>query len=192
MQQPYILTSGENTSYGMGLFVDTYRGLKRIHHGGSHAGYKASFIYFPEIDRGLVTLSNCYPLPSYDLADAFFAPYFVKSDYGAKAAETVSDAAKSKLEWKIDTAMLQTFVGAYYSKEADVSFNLRVKDGKLIAKGRWENETDLIPLNKDVFHGEFPFSRIDFTRTGNNRIEGFYLTVNQTQNIWFERTPKNQ
>lgn len=185
VQQPYLLTSGENTSYGMGLFVDTYKGLKRIHHGGSHAGYKASFIYFPEIDQGLVVLSNCYPLPSYDLVDAFFDDHFQQDRDEAKATNEVIDAVK-EAEWKSDTTLLQRYTGDYFSEEAAVSFKLFVKNGKLVAKDRWGNETKLTRVDEDIFNGEFPFSKIDFIRSGDNKIDGFYLTVNQTSNIWFE------
>jgi hypothetical protein len=42
------LNSGAPTHYGRGEFVDDYRGLKRIHHGGAWAGYRAMLMRFPD------------------------------------------------------------------------------------------------------------------------------------------------
>lgn len=42
------LDSGAAIGYGRGQFIDTYRGLKRIQHGGAWAGYRAMLMRFPE------------------------------------------------------------------------------------------------------------------------------------------------
>lgn len=41
------LDSGDSLSYARGLFVDRYRGLRRVHHGGAWAGYRAMYMRFP-------------------------------------------------------------------------------------------------------------------------------------------------
>ena len=52
-------------SYGMGWFVDTYRGRGRVHHGGNIDGFSAMVSMFPGDGLGLVVLSNLNgsPLP---------------------------------------------------------------------------------------------------------------------------------
>ncbi|HSQ34383.1 MAG TPA: serine hydrolase domain-containing protein, partial [Candidatus Binatia bacterium] len=45
-------------SYGMGWFVDTYRGHGRVHHGGSIDGFSAMISMFPADGVGFVVLSN--------------------------------------------------------------------------------------------------------------------------------------
>jgi CubicO group peptidase (beta-lactamase class C family) len=44
--------------YGMGWFIDTYRGHGRVHHGGNIDGFSAMVCMFPVDDLGLVVLSN--------------------------------------------------------------------------------------------------------------------------------------
>jgi len=38
MTTPYELGNGESTDYGLGLFIDQWRGLVRWQHGGGDAG----------------------------------------------------------------------------------------------------------------------------------------------------------
>jgi hypothetical protein len=48
MQQHAVLNNGRTQPYALGLFVDTYRGLRRVRHGGSWAGYRAELMRFPD------------------------------------------------------------------------------------------------------------------------------------------------
>jgi CubicO group peptidase (beta-lactamase class C family) len=45
-------------SYGMGWFVDSYRGHGRVHHGGNIDGFSAMISMFPNDNLGFVVLSN--------------------------------------------------------------------------------------------------------------------------------------
>jgi CubicO group peptidase (beta-lactamase class C family) len=45
-------------TYGMGWLVDTYRGHRRIHHGGGIDGFITSVMFFPDDDLGLVAFNN--------------------------------------------------------------------------------------------------------------------------------------
>jgi CubicO group peptidase (beta-lactamase class C family) len=49
---------GEDTTYGMGLVVDTQYGIPVIHHGGSLFGYKSDMIFLPDHGVGAVVLTN--------------------------------------------------------------------------------------------------------------------------------------
>lgn len=44
--------------YGLGWFVDTYRGHSRVHHGGNIDGFSAMVSLFPQDGLGFVALSN--------------------------------------------------------------------------------------------------------------------------------------
>lgn len=75
MTTPNVLANGDTTDYGLGLFLDERRGLRRIQHGGSDIAHRAQFTYFPEINGGVILLSNdaavSGSLPN-DVTDAFF------------------------------------------------------------------------------------------------------------------------
>ncbi|MCP4660448.1 MAG: serine hydrolase [bacterium] len=45
-------------TYGLGWAIDTYRGHRRIHHGGGIDGFITSVMLFPDDDLGLVSFTN--------------------------------------------------------------------------------------------------------------------------------------
>ena len=53
-----ILTKGDTIDYALGVVVDRYRGQRRIGHGGADAGFRSYVGFFPEIDAGVIVLSN--------------------------------------------------------------------------------------------------------------------------------------
>ncbi|MFQ6037679.1 MAG: serine hydrolase [Candidatus Aminicenantales bacterium] len=44
--------------YGLGWFIDTYRGHRRVHHGGNIDGFSARVCLFPQDGLGFVALAN--------------------------------------------------------------------------------------------------------------------------------------
>lgn len=54
------------TSYGLGWFIDSYRGHVRVHHGGNTLGYSADVAFLPKEGIGVAVLANdpSTPLPS--------------------------------------------------------------------------------------------------------------------------------
>jgi CubicO group peptidase (beta-lactamase class C family) len=72
MQTPQMAMSGApdypelgENSYGMGFFISTYRGRKRIEHGGNLDGFSSIFTFLPNEKIGVVVLTNLdgSPLP---------------------------------------------------------------------------------------------------------------------------------
>ena len=53
-----VLNDGKAIEYALGLNVDTYRGLRRVSHGGSWAGFRAQLTRFPEQRVAISTLCN--------------------------------------------------------------------------------------------------------------------------------------
>lgn len=56
----------QQPSYGLGWFVESYRGKKRVHHGGNIDGFSAMVSLLPDDGIGVVVLSNLNgtPLPT--------------------------------------------------------------------------------------------------------------------------------
>ncbi|HEY6972038.1 MAG TPA: serine hydrolase domain-containing protein [Candidatus Angelobacter sp.] len=52
------ISTGEKSTYGMGLSVDSTYGIPVVHHGGSMAGYKSDIMLFPDSGIGAVILTN--------------------------------------------------------------------------------------------------------------------------------------
>jgi hypothetical protein len=55
---PGMLNNGDTLTYGLGIGLGTYRGLKRWSHGGSIGGYRSHLAYFPDQDLGVIVMSN--------------------------------------------------------------------------------------------------------------------------------------
>jgi len=53
-----VLAEVTPASYGMGWFVDNYRGHSRVHHGGNIDGFSALISFFPKDGIGFVVLAN--------------------------------------------------------------------------------------------------------------------------------------
>jgi CubicO group peptidase (beta-lactamase class C family) len=73
MQSPHFVISGRvehnevlNRSYGLGWFVESYRGYYYIHHGGNIDGFSALVTLIPTEKIGVVVLTNlnANPLPN--------------------------------------------------------------------------------------------------------------------------------
>jgi CubicO group peptidase (beta-lactamase class C family) len=56
-RRPLFPELGE-TSYGMGLMIETYRGHKHVHHGGNLDGFSAELSFLPNDGIGAVVLTN--------------------------------------------------------------------------------------------------------------------------------------
>jgi hypothetical protein len=76
MMTEFQLTDGEGSGYGLGLFVDEQRGLKRAHHGGADVSHRSMIVHYPEIGAGLTAQSNASNFNSggtaFQLGGAFF------------------------------------------------------------------------------------------------------------------------
>ncbi|WP_176466200.1 serine hydrolase [Aliifodinibius salipaludis] len=93
MTTPYKLNNGQPTKYGLGLFVQEYRGLEYIHHAGSDLAHRSMLMYFPEIDAGVVTQSNNSSFQSdmaQKIADVYFEQYMDPKETEGTGQEDVS------------------------------------------------------------------------------------------------------
>ncbi len=68
MQEPGRLRSGERIDYGMGLFLEDYRGATLLQHGGGDAGYRSFVLWFPDLHFGVVLASNLGSIDSREIA----------------------------------------------------------------------------------------------------------------------------
>ncbi len=55
---PATFSGGGTSEYGMGLVTEQWRGLKVIGHGGLWPGHRTEICYVPELDLGVVVMTN--------------------------------------------------------------------------------------------------------------------------------------
>ena len=111
---PGTLNNGQPIPYGMGLFIDRYRGLNWIHHSGEWVGYRAALSRFP--DQHFSTLITCNCVGSMNpmtmakqVADVYLANELAK-------AEKMSSAQSGTA---MPPATLRQYAGTYWSEKTE-------------------------------------------------------------------------
>ena len=121
MVQPGALDDGTPVTYAAGLVVDRWRGLTRVAHGGSWAGYRADLLLFPEPALSVLTTCNLGSAnPSalaLEVADRVLG--------NRLAPETKAEAGTGR------TADVAGLVGTYWSEEEAQALSFRTVDGAL-------------------------------------------------------------
>lgn len=64
MKSPHVLANGTSTGYGLGLWIDKYRGADLLRHGGSGLGANSQMIKLPGAGLDVVTIVNRHDVSS--------------------------------------------------------------------------------------------------------------------------------
>jgi hypothetical protein len=142
---PGKLNNGQPIPYGMGLFIDHYRGQKWIHHSGEWVGYRAAFSRFP--DQHFATLLTCNCVGTMNpmgmakqVADIYLAEEFARAEKASTAQPAIN----------VPAAELRQYVGTYWSQKNGALRNFEVQNNKLVmtAPGMMY---DMLPLGSGQF-----------------------------------------
>ena len=142
---PGTLNNGQKLTYGLGLTLGDYRGLKIAGHSGSDAGFRSHLLWFPEQRFAVVVLCNLSTMNPWKLSrqvsDLYLTKQFTQADdeacYRAAilANETVLKAGE--------------FVGYYRHPETESLRNVYLEDGKL--KMAFGPGSTLVPCGNNRF-----------------------------------------
>ncbi len=184
-----VLNDGKAHPYALGLFVDDYKGLPQVSHGGSWAGYRAELMRFPEHKFSIACLCNlaasnptglAQQVADIYLADSFKPgklPVKLLPGGGPQNSPAPGEAFAPSAE------RLGEFTGTYYSEELDTTYKLSVEDGKLTTANRNGNKRSLQPTVTDAFRaGGLQFV---FQRNAKGEIESFGVQAGRTRNLLF-------
>lgn len=163
----------DNSSYGLGLFVQNDRGVKVLHHGGNTLGFTADLFVLPEHDLGVVVLSNAGGANTFRRAvRRRFLEILFDGKATAKSELLATEArAKRALDETValikptpDAGWMEKLVGKYHN--ADLG-NLEVRKqgaGYVVDVGEWKSaaaeEIDLDKTEKLILTGA-PFAGFD-------------------------------
>ena len=208
MMTPHVLANGDTSNYGFGLFVGEHRGLDQLWHGGAAVGHRAALLYYPEIDAGVITLSNSGAFdaggpstPSTRHASglpAKIAGLFFQNHMGKPEAELASDTAGSeqptseaKPSWTPSEADRAAYVGRYFSEELQTFYAVARDDKQLVVRHRRLGTIPLTPVETDAFRGAFPVPIIPFglrfVRDKAGNVTGFTVSSDRTHGVRFEK-----
>jgi CubicO group peptidase (beta-lactamase class C family) len=132
------LNDGTELTYGFGVNVDRWRGVRRVSHTGSTGGYRAALARFPEQQTTVALLCNLGSIEPGGVAQ--------------RVATIVLGNALAPVEPEpqaiaMDSAALGELAGAYHAPRTEEVMVLWVRNGQLVDST--ENNAALIPLARD-------------------------------------------
>ena len=169
MTTPTVLTSGAATDYGLGLFVDALDGVARIGHGGGDMGHTSAFMAFPELDGGVILLTNTpdrVEAMAEEIARAFFPDAWTPAEAG---------------EVDFDDALFDAYVGDY-ALDLRPDFVLSVRrsaDGGYETQATGQPAFAIRPLADTSFALVAIEARLDFHRDPDGVVRSLTLTQGQ-------------
>jgi CubicO group peptidase (beta-lactamase class C family) len=198
LQTPGTLTSGKTLKYAKGLFVEPYRGLPTVRHGGSWGGYRAELLRFPEQHFAVACLCNRSDSNPENraerVADIYLAPLLGPKDPNKEDRE----ARRSKPEISVPADDLKALAGLYWSDELAVSYELDLSDGKLtlarllgaggMPRSSSLQGTVLVPVTNDEFEAHDAGATLHFQRDAAGKAASFTLDVGRSKGMIFKRS----
>jgi CubicO group peptidase (beta-lactamase class C family) len=149
-QEPGRFNDGKPHDYAMGLYVRPYKGIPEVWHSGSTAGYTAFLTRFPQQQLSVAVLCNvssgaatqyAHSVAELYLGDAIKAVTTTQSNRPQRQESTFTPATKD----------LASYVGRYYSDEAEVVYEVALEGQELVIKRRPDTVIRLRPTAKDEF-----------------------------------------
>jgi hypothetical protein len=153
MHTPLTLHDGTPLQYGVGWFVNEYRGHPYVRHGGSINGFGTSMIRFPADRLAVIVLSN-------------FA--------GVGASKIMRDVSPHGLGLptidhvpvQLDPSVLAQFVGSFVDGDGFLAEVSLTEDGLIV--DRFRRRVKLVPISETCFYDaenlEFEYQFDDFRK----------------------------
>lgn len=127
MQAPTILTTGDTSSYGFGLFTGRYRGLRTVGHDGADAGYRADVVRFPDQGLAVVALCNLSDIDPASLTRRVAAIYL-----GVPSPVETPSTASRPTPVPRSRDQLASYAGVYYNPLNDAIRRVVLRDSQLV------------------------------------------------------------
>ena len=205
LQERGKLESGKVLDYAKGLFLQDYRGLHTVSHGGAWGGYRAQLLRFPDQHFSVACLCNVAnggPGRRADqVADIYLGSLMKPKEQNKKARGGDGEGDdKEKKEVAVAEEQLKSYAGEYWCEELGASYRLGVVDGKIkvVSVMDASGAPRANPFTKDVLRStgtdEFEVGKsgvtLHFAR-GAQGTSGFTLDAGRTKGLAFTRQGKS-
>jgi CubicO group peptidase (beta-lactamase class C family) len=151
MQTLGQLNNGDSYGYANGLFINTYKGFRRLEHSGQDASYQAYLATFPELGLSVIYTNTNGEINGarmvYDIMDICLEQ-FPKTQMG-------QNSTLKKLTHKKPISRkpkeLMRYEGYYWDESDKYSRQVKVENDTLQYIRSAVNKTALIPVGEDQF-----------------------------------------
>ncbi len=198
IQEQGRLNNGKVLDYAKGLFIEDYRGLRTVSHGGAWGGYRAELLRFPGQHFSVACLCNLGSAdPSkraHEVADIYLASS-LKPKQEKKKEEAESKMKKDSI--KLTEEQIRDYTGDYWSDELGVVYRLGVADGKLevlavrdaagFPRLNGSSHDGLRATGMDEFEAVGTPATIHFKRNERGAVAQFVLDAGRTKGMIFVR-----
>ncbi len=170
------LNDGSSQSYGYGLMIGNYRGLKTVSHGGVDSGYRAELLWFPEVDFGVIVLANLSTIKPGSLARK------VADHYLGERLQTVELLDAPAIDMNDED--LKAFTGLYRDERRSLTRHVRIEDGKLTVTGPFGDPMELEPFGEGRFRLGAPPQEIQIHPAEEGALEYREIFRDGKQNVF--------
>jgi hypothetical protein len=177
MTTPFVLTTGDTTSYGLGLFIDEQRGLKRYQHGGADIAHRSMFMYFPEIQGGVVALSNfgSFNNPADQIAAVFFGDHMAQE----KPVEITRNESVEFDPADYNAEDFDAYTGQYALEAApDFILTFTREDDHLFTQATGQPKFEIFPTSDSTFKLTVVEASMTFHRRADGAVKSLTLHQN--------------
>ena len=143
-----VLNNGETFGGAYGQFVNKYKGLNQIQHGGADAGYRSYLGRFPDQNFAVMVFSNLGSSNPGSLALRVADLYL--EDF-LEEAEAEGETKTEKSFVKLNKEQLESFSGHYWNEAGTYARKIYVKNDTLRYFRGSENESSLVPISNNEF-----------------------------------------
>lgn len=183
MTTPHVLAGGGSTAYGLGVFVQDTRGLETIQHGGADMAHRAQVTYFPELNAGVIMMTNNATAPGslpLDVAEAFFGDDMEPVESESDAPADTSDASFDPSDMTAED--FESFTGRY---ELDTVpgfvLTFMQEDGTFYTQATGQPRLEIRPTGPSTFELVRVEARVAFQDVEDGKAQSITLFQNGVQ-----------
>ncbi len=146
---PGTLNDGTQLGYALGLFVETYKGLRLVRHEGEWAGFKAEFLRCPALHFSVMCLCNLSTMNPIQLAHRIVD--ICLSDRLKDEQRTGLPAVDTSGQTNMSPEEASAYAGFYRNPEDETIRKTIFRGGTLMYVRVPGSESALLPLGHDRF-----------------------------------------
>jgi CubicO group peptidase (beta-lactamase class C family) len=148
MQSPGILNNGDTLDYAFGIVMNDHKGEKRVQHGGSIGGYRASIQAFPDHKLNIAVLTNFASSGAGGKSDRIAD---ILLNLGEDESETGMITASDITPAHLSTEEKEKVCGFYWNEKSRYSRKIYLKDDTLRYYRPESSESKLLPVDGTTF-----------------------------------------